>query len=402
MQPKKLMLLAVIALIAVGIVVELNTQTTSPEQSTPDKLFPNLMDKLNDVDNIEVTNNSEKFTVQFASEQWGLAEKQGYPVKEENVRNVLLGVASLAILEPKTQKPENYAKLGVQDVTEENSDSTLLTLKQGDTVVSSLIVGYDRIARSDNTLREIYVRKPDEAQSWAVEGLLNLEKTSKDWLEKIIINVEGNRIREAVISENGAELVRIFKQQPSDNDYQMANLPEKAMISSSYSINQIAHFLANLNMEDVSVSDSLGAEVVGREIVFTAYDGLQVTLNLVKQNDVYYAKFAAAYVEPTAVEVVEGQEAPSLKSPVEVQQEVAELNEKLASWVYELPRYKANYLFKQPTDLYKIEEEESPIATGSSEQPIFSLEDALSNLSTNTQPQPELPSLQEILGNTAQ
>ncbi|WP_353571934.1 DUF4340 domain-containing protein [Candidatus Albibeggiatoa sp. nov. BB20] len=400
MNPKKLMLLAAIAFVVVGIAVELTSKAPIPDQaSSKNKLFPNLMDKLNDVDNIEISNSSAKFTVQLEAGTWGLVDKQGYPVKEENVRNVLLGVASLNIVEPKTQKPENYATLGVQDVNIKNVDSALVVLNQGETTLASLIVGYDRIARSDNTLREIYVRKPEEQQSWAVEGLLQLEKQAKDWLDKNIINVESSRIRELTISENNAEIIHIFKENVSDSDYQMANLPEKAMISSSYSINQMAHFLANLTMEDVSVSDSINSET-SRQIVFTAYDGLQVTLNLVKQNDVYYAKFTAAYVEPAPVELEEGKEAPQLKSAVEVQKEVAELNEKLAPWVYELQRYKANYLFKQPSELYKIAEEKAVIEEA--ETPVFSLEDALSNFSTNRNAEPELPPLGDILGNTAQ
>jgi len=384
MHPNKLILLAIVAFVVVGIAVQLTSEPSNPEQTvSKNKLFPNLLDKLNDVDNIEISNSHEKFTVQLKDGVWGLVDKRGYPVKEENVRNVLLGMASLNIVEAKTQKPENYAILGVRDVNIKDVDSALVALNQGETTIASLIVGYDRIARSDNSLHEIYVRKPNDKQSWAVEGLLKLEKQAKDWLEKTIINVEGSRIRDVVISENEAQIIHIFKQKPSDSDYQMANLPEKAMISSSYSVNQMAHFLANLDMEDVSISDSIATNT-GRSIVFSAYDGLQVTLNLVKQNDVYYAKFAAAYVEPSVIEVAEGEEAPTLKSAAEVQKEVVELNQKLAPWIYELQRYKANYLFKQPSELYKIVEEEPLVEEmESDETPVFSLEDALSNLSTN-------------------
>jgi hypothetical protein len=392
--------LAIVAFVVVGIAVQLTSEPSNPEQTvSKNKLFPNLMDKLNDVDNIKISNSSENFTVQLKNGTWGLVDKNNYPVKEENVRNVLLGIASLNIVEAKTQKPENYATLGVQDVNIKNADSALVALNQGETTIASIIVGYDRIARSDNTLHEIYVRKPGEEQSWAVEGLLQLEKQASDWLEKSIINVESSRIRDVVISENGAEIIHIFKEKPSQSDYQMANLPEKAMISSSYSVNQIANFLANLTMEDVSISDSLGTNV-GRNIVFSTYDGLQVTLNIVKQNDVYYAKFAAAYVEPNAIEIAEAEEVPTLKSSVEVQKEVAELNQKLAAWVYELQRFKANYLFKQASELYKIAEESVESEEEmDDEPPVFSLEDALSNLSTNGNASMKLPPLGDMLGN---
>ncbi len=371
MNSKKLMLLTVIAFIVIGVAIQLTTQVPMSEQTATSKLFPTLVDKLNEVDTIEVSTSGDKFTVRFADGKWGLVDKQGYPVKEENVRNVLLGMANLVILEAKTQKSENYPQLGVQDVIEKNADSTLLSLKQGDTVISRLIVGYDRIARSDNKLREIYVRKPGEAQSWVVEGLLSLEKQAKDWLETDIINVTSNRIREAVISEDGTEVVRIFKQNVDDNDYQIANLPENAKISSHYSVNQIAQILTDLDMEDVTVSDTIGDG--GRNVVLTTYDGLQVTLDVLKRDDVFYAKFAAAYVEPVETEK------DKFKSVEEVKKEVTDLNEKLASWVYILPRYKANYLFKQPSDLYKIEVETEEV---SNDEPISSLEDALSNVTT--------------------
>lgn len=376
MHPKKLMLLAVIAFIVVGIAIQLTTEAPQTEKSTPNKLFPSLMDKLNDVDNIQITSGNETFTVQFESGKWGLVDKQGYPVKEENVRNVLLGMASLTIVEPKTKKPENYAQLGVQDANFKDADSALVTLNQADNTIASLIIGYDRVARTDSSLREIYVRKPNEQQSWAVEGLLNLEKQATDWLEKNIINVENSRMREVVIYENGQEMMRIFKQQPSESDYQLANLPENASISSSYSVNQIANFLSNLNMEDVTVSDSISSRD-SRDIIFNTFDGLQVTLTVTKQNDVFYAKFAAAYVEPEPIEDSSQQD--RLKPAVEVQQEVATLNQTLAQWVYILPRYKVNYLFKQPTDLYKFAEDEPD---NTQDDAPFSIQDAFSNLST--------------------
>jgi len=63
-----------------------------------------------------------------------------------------------------------------------------------------LIIGNDRIAKSDSTRREIYVRKQGEKQAWLTLGQLSSEKTPKDWLDQQIVNIDSNNIRQVSIT----------------------------------------------------------------------------------------------------------------------------------------------------------------------------------------------------------
>ncbi len=174
MNAKTFSFLAVItlAVIIAAVVLTQPETTTTSEKPT---FFPDLGTVLNDVTEINISTKGETVTlIRDENGQWRLKEKHNYPVAVKKVHDLLLGAAYLTVLEAKTSKPASYSKIGVVDVTEENAKSTLITFKKaaGETL-ASLIVGNDRLAKTDSTRREIYVRKPDEKQAWLTLGPLD-------------------------------------------------------------------------------------------------------------------------------------------------------------------------------------------------------------------------------------
>ena len=74
---------------------------------------------------------------------WVVVEKGNYPADEARMRRLLLGLADLTLVEPKTERPELFARLDLDDPS--NGKSTLVALQDrtGKTV-AELIVGKTR------------------------------------------------------------------------------------------------------------------------------------------------------------------------------------------------------------------------------------------------------------------
>jgi hypothetical protein len=379
MNTKTLSFLAILTVIVIITAVVL-TQPQTPEGPEKTPLFPNLKTvSLNDVTEINITTRDENITLMRSDKQWGLKEKHDYPVAIDKVHNLLFGLAGLTILEAKTSNPALYSKIGVEAVTEEDAQSTLLILKnaQGG-AVASVIIGNDRTAKIDSTRQEIYVRKPDDKQSWLTLGRLPVEKTIGDWLEENIIDIEGDKVREINMTHPDGETLRIYKATPENKDYQLADLPENASIKSPYTLRSLAGSLSHLNLDDVRKSDDIEfAEDNTHRAVFTTFDGLEVTVEATKIDGKHYVQLSAAF-NPDMVwaetrdeegkdeapkdsvhEMVIADDKTPDEPEVDIEEEVETLNAKFKGWVYELAAYKVEEIEKKRDDFIEFEDEEA-------------------------------------------
>jgi hypothetical protein len=372
MNARNLSILAILTLIVVIAAVVL----TQPKTATTDQttLFPDLMSNLDDVTEINVITKDNTVTLVRNEEgQWGLKEKHNYPVEVNKIHNLLLGAADLKILEAKTSNPELYAKIGVTDVSKPGAESTQLTFKKtGDETVASVIVGNDRIAKVDSTRREIYVRKPDEKQTWLTLGQLAFEKNSKDWLADEIVHIDSDDIRQVELIQPAGEKVLIFKDHPKDKDYQLADLPDNAKVKYAYTLRNMATTLSHLKLDDVTVDSEIPFnDEASNRAVFTTFDGLEVTITITQKEDKHYAKLVATFnpdnvwVEPPkeaaekaekeADEKADEEDKADEKPKVDAKTLAETLNARFNGWVYELAKYKVDNLVQKREELIEVE-----------------------------------------------
>ena len=384
MNAKSLSILTLITLLVIIITVVLTQPKTKPIEKDI-KVFPNLMSSLDDVAEIDVKTEEQTISLVRNDGQWLLKDKHNYPVALDKVRQVLFGTADLTFLEAKTSNPKLYSKIGVEDPSEAGAKSTLLTLKkEGGETLADLIIGNDKMAKTDSTLREIYIRKPNKKQTWLALGQLSVEPEPLDWLDKQIINLDNDRIRQVKVNQPDGGKIFVFKDTPADKEYQLAEVPAGMKIKFPYILRNMATTLSHFNMTDVNVATEIEFDNQVLNAVFTTFDGLKVTLTTTEQDDKYYAKLAAEF-DPEAVweeppkeekEATSSEESESEESKEDkpadktesVKQEVENLNAKFKGWVYEISAHKVEQLAKKLDEL--IEEEETETEEGDEELPI--------------------------------
>jgi len=381
MNIKTLTILGIItvALIGTAILMSQQKETVLPQTGQP--VFPGLMSKINEVSELVVNVQSETMTIVRDGESWNVKEKDNYPANMGKIREVLIGLGELKILEAKTKKPELYEKLGLENVEAEGSISTGVTLKDSaGTTLAEVIIGKQRPSKGNPNQDEVYVRKVGDPETWLAIGKLSIEKNLSGWLDKDFLEVEPKRVRRVRITHPDNTTLVLEKENPDDLDFKVTNLLEGEEIQSQFSVNHIVSTVTSLSLDDVQPNSEISFE---DESVVTAtfetFDGLEGTVKLFRKDEKNYVKVSAVFnadliwkSEPEEDSETETQaegegdqgqdiekeetvklEKPKIKPEAEVKAEIKALNKKVKEWIYIIPKFRADTILKKPEDLIK-------------------------------------------------
>lgn len=333
MSPKTLAVLAVLtvcAVIAAGFSLGLETgERQDPRIGTA--VFPGLIDRANDVTTIKIENRRGKLTMDRQSKGWVLHESDDYPVIATKARGMVLDLASLQFHEPKTKRPEKYAKLYLRDIGEPESQSGQITLLDKDgTVLARLIVGNSKLNLPGTKSGGIYIRLPGEVQAWLAQGGVYLSAVPSDWLEPKILHIAGERIKRAEIRNPAGNPVVITKRNAKSLVFTLQGLQDGQKLKYNDEPKLIATNLENFELEDVRLAGAVSFSPERTTVaVFQTFDGLEITVETTTKDGKYWARFSA-----TAL--------PDADSPAAA--EARKLTERTKDWVYRIADYRASRL----------------------------------------------------------
>lgn len=381
MNTRTFTIMGAVTLVLVGAAWWVSQHKDPALPQSGQRVFPDLMAKINEVAAIRVSAADGTFTIVREGESWNVKEKHRYPAHVGKIREALIGLGELTILEPKTSKPEFYEKLGVQDVEAEGASSTEVTLTDAAaTTLAKLIVGNQHPAGTPGQ-DEVYVRKSGDPRTWLAMGNLSVPAMADEWLDKDFLKVEPKRVRSLRISHPDAATLRVAKEKPDDHDFTVVNLPTGTEVESQFAVNNLVSTITSLSFDDVKPKSEIAFDdqsVV--TAVFETFDGLEVTVTLLPEDEKHYVKVSAAFkddliwkpeseegadAEKHAEETQEADNAekeetdvpepekPTIKPAAEVKAEIEALNKRVAEWVYVLPTFRAETLLKKPEDLVK-------------------------------------------------
>ncbi len=389
MKIKSLIVLGVITVVLIGAAWWMSHQqdrTSSPME----RLLPGLLATINEVSEFRMSAHSGTSTILRRGDTWGVQEKHHYPADLGKVRETLIGLAELQILEAKTTKSERYEKLGLRDIEVEGSVSTEVVLRDAEgQSVAEVIVGHTRPAGNQSGRQEMYVRKPGNPQTWLALGNVPVEHNPDEWVDKDFLHIEPARVRRVSVAHPDRTHLTVEKAKPDDLDYDVVDLPEGREVQSQFTVNNIVSTIASLSFEDVYPKDDIAFDEKAVVVATVeTFDGLEGTVTLFRQDEKHYvtvsADFNAALIwqpepgeqaehpadEPETPEPEEhdgqpadGPEAPepeqvattaetlTIKPAEEVKAEVEALTQTVAEWVYVIPQFRADTLLTKPADL---------------------------------------------------
>ena len=310
-------------------------------------VFAGLSGQFEDIGEIAVQDKDKTLTIKRAGATWVIADRSAYTASKEAVRDVLVGLSELRLKEGKTEKKALYAKLSVEDVTEKDAKSRLLTVKGKDgAVLASLIVGRetDQIAGASDVGR--YIRKPGDSQSWLAEGRLRVPVAVKDWVTPQFLDIANKRISAVNVVHPDGHLMDVNRENQAAKKFLIQNMPADRKVEYQSDIDNMGDALDNLELEDVrAAGEILFPKDKTIKTTLRTFDGLLVTVESFEDKYTkFWGRFNAA-VAPGAAG--------------NIKKEAARINEITQNWVYELPAHKFRYLSRKQDDVLEAVKKDS-------------------------------------------
>jgi hypothetical protein len=388
MKSKTIGLLAGITIVGILLAVFANREPSSSLPQSGQLVFPDLMSVVNDVNEVVIETKDQTITLVRGEKSWGVKEKASYRADVEKVKQAIVGLADLRIHEPKTQNPELYERLGLQDKDQEGSTSKRVTVKTADNAeTAKLVMGNQRPAKGNPRMSDIYVRKPGDPQTWLAIGNVPIETMPDEWLDKEVTALPTKRVRQVTVTHPKGDTLHLSKAKPDDLDFQLDAIPSGFKISSQFNVNNVVGTLVQLSFEDVKPQAEIDfVAKPGVSVVLETFDGLRLHVQTTKLDEHVWGKFSAEFdanliqpsEEPEAklegTEKSEGTETEKgdkdtdvetpkkeslLKKPEEVQKEVETLNQRVKDWAYALPSFRVENFSKLKKDLISKDEKGS-------------------------------------------
>jgi hypothetical protein len=343
MRPNNVAVLAVAALIATsaaGYLAWQRARTTLGEVAS-ETVLPGFIGKVNDVAELQVKRNGGTIDVVRWGDLWVMPDHGNFPVRYETIKQNLVTMGELTTVEAKTAKPDLYDRIEVEDVTQKDAKSVLLTAKSAaGQVLAELVVGkrrYAPIGGKDMT----YVRKPGDPRTWLAVGTFDVKPQPPEWLVKEITNISDRRWKLISFKHPDGAEASLSRKDVEQQNYDVDGKPENRQIKPPGTVNATASAFEFLNLDDVMPAGGLTDAKPVANSEFVAFDGLVMTASLAEKDGAFWATFKAEARAPK-----EGE------TPADtVKDEAKSLNEKVEPWVYKLPEWKANFFKRKLDDL---------------------------------------------------
>jgi hypothetical protein len=331
---------------------------------TKQALYPGLVERLNDVTSLRVATQADgPLTMTKGADGWTLAEKNGYAVDFSKVRQTLVELASLETLEPKTQKPENFSALSVEDVAAPEGTTTRsisVTAKAGDTVLADLLVGR---TRPKDVGAGVFVRKNGENQAWLANGSYQPNQKALQWLDRNVVNIDSRRVRTVVVTHPDGDTFTVAKPEIGSEDMAYGSpVPEGLEPKPVHEMNNMASVTDFLILEDVRPASEIDWGVPQVVSTYETYDGVLLTVTAVKAGDQTWVRAAAttsaqadgidAFIaEHKGKDSSTGRIADQFLSADAAANAVETINKRLENWAYRLTDYKSGKVTQRSADM---------------------------------------------------
>ena len=296
-----------------------------------DSAIPELLDRINDVNKIQIEHSLGKITLSSDDENWTVKEASSYAGRTSKIKRAILGLAQLKLREPKTKLRDKYPKLELLDPTSVGAKSKRVYLidKKGQTI-GDIILGKRRPSIPGSNVGSIYIRFPGQKQTWLADGDVDISSNITEWLERKIININSKRVNKVIIRHENGDILEVFKKTPEDPTFLLKNIPVNKKITSETEPSTIGKVLENLVLENVMKEATVGSFSLKGSLIadFITFDGLSVRLYQFNRNKKFWITIEASGDHKDA----------------------AVINKRTKGWVYQIADYSGAILMRRMKD----------------------------------------------------
>ena len=342
MSPKVFLGTAIVTVITLAVAVvgvmsegQVNTVKTSNEPA-----FAVLRKNPDAVSKVILSDAHNTFTLNRGNDgQWTAPDKFDYPADGARVRELVVKMADMQLIEPKTDRPDRYHRLEVEDLDAKGAQSRLVRLESKDgTILAEALFGKPVNHKTGPANTGIYMRRVGDKRAWLASGDIRADVTIKKWLDRHIVDLPGADVSRVSISPQGAQAYTVERGK-GESDFHVVDLPKDTAIKQS-DVNRLGSGLANLIFEDVKPKDSMTWPAASDEAKFETFGKLGLEVRLAKVEDATWIAVSAAYL---------GDQSDQSDDAKAARTKADDINKRAGNWVYQISKYSADRL-RRPLD----------------------------------------------------
>jgi len=320
-----LFLLGATAVSVAGAAAVLCTEGETVSTAPPgERALPKLAPNLGQIARFRINRGAMRANFLLDDGRWVVIEKGGYPADEAKIHRMLSALADLTLIEPKTNRPELYSRLSLDDPANGKSTEIVVQNKAGD-IVGQLIVGRWRPDRLGIGNDGVYVRRVGGDRAWLARGSLDLSGGIADWLDRRIVDVPAGRFKKMVFTSASGDALTISRSGLTA-DFAVENPPPGTKLKDAAAISMPATALERLDLTDVAPASEVKPPESGVAIAeYTTFDGLDFRVTLFPRDKADWIAVEVSGINDVAVEA-------------------KALRDRVARWVYAIPPERAKLL----------------------------------------------------------
>ncbi|GAB4350692.1 MAG: hypothetical protein Kow0073_05260 [Immundisolibacter sp.] len=308
-------------------------------------LFPRLPEQAASVRRIEIVSASGRVTLHGRDAAWRVAEKHDFPASTAKVRALLEGLAGLVLIEPRTADPTRHAALDLNLPDAPDGRGVLVrVLGENGAALAQVLLGKPRAAAGQGP-RQLYLRLPDDDQTWLAEGGVDVQRTPQLWLREDVMDLPQARVRRVRVEHPKQAPLLIARAAPGE-DFALQAVPDDRRPRAS-GVGAAAYGLQHLPLQNVFKPDEVAGDWADAvQATFDTFDGLSVTASVLQIRAVPHVRLAATVAADATADQRQTAAARAER-----------INKELADWVFVVPPHTAASFTPQLEDLLE------PLAT---------------------------------------
>jgi hypothetical protein len=302
MNPKVFLVLAALTVVTTvaAVFAVLSQPAATTLQFVDEPAFPALRENPDAVAKIILSSPAGTITlVRETGDRWAALERNGYPIDRKRVRDLVVALADMRLIERKTTQPERYDRLELEAPDAKNAQSELVRLEATDgTVLAEAIIGKQRYRLTGTEPSGTYLRRPDEAQSWLASGGIQIDREVARWLDGEIVDLDPATIRRVEIQRAGEPSYAAVRDNPG-GELRLAALAADETLKQDADLSRLAGALSGVRLDDVKPREQLTWPAQQHTARVETFNGVEVSVRLAQIDDGYWATFDARAVAPS-------------------------------------------------------------------------------------------------------
>ncbi len=291
------------ALAAVTVAIE--SRSSRPDLAAG-PVVPGLEQTISGAQRIIVTSAAASYRIEKTQRGWAMTDRDNYPVLSSRLQQLTAGLQSLRYTRRMTSDPSKHERLGVTD-PRQGGRGVLIQIEDGrGALLVNLILGVEPSG--------LYVRQPDDNQTWAAEGDLPPLRDIASWLELRPVAIDAARLARVEISPATGRAY-ILGRDSAEAPWRLVS-PALAGATQT-TVNAAAEHITQITPTDVQSAPAIQGTPVAR-LRATTFDGVAIEAELIPSDGHTWVKLVARADAPE-------REAAAL-----------EINNRSSAWAYEL------------------------------------------------------------------